>query len=303
MKHTPACSEATPRPAERLRHHAPAISPDRGGRPRRRRALAGCLVAAGWLAAFGSPALAQSDRPLTTEPATTLAWGDIELELGVESFRIPNPTGTRTRLWNAPTLAAVAGIGPAADLRIEGAVLTWINPESGASAREPGDFTIWTKVRFWRGTPFQPVVGGRLGVKIPITSNESGLGTDETDFFAQVILTQQVSRARLNLNLGLAILGDPQRVAAQSDAITYGLGCVVPVGGRLRIVGEVAGRQAPGSVFDRSFARLGARWQAAGVLWDAALTAGFIDQSEDWGALAGVTLPFRWKPKEGIPIS
>lgn len=252
---------------------------------------------------LATPARAQSDRPLTTEPAGTLAWGSIEVELGVSTFRKRSPDGERGRVWNVPTLGAVAGVGPAADLKIEGAAITQFDPRRGDTQREPGDFFLWTKVRFWRGTPFQPVVAGRLGVKIPVSSDESGLGTDETDFFAQLILSQHVSQARLNLNLGLAILGDPERRATQNDALTYGLAWVVPWGERVRIVGEVAGQQGAGSVFDRSFARLGARWKAAGVLWDAALSIGFIDQSEDWGVLAGVALPFSWKPKEGAPTS
>lgn len=261
------------------------------------RALLGILG----LAALGSPAAAQSDRPLTTEPATTLGWGELQVEIGAATFRTRDLGGRRGRQWSFPTLAATAGIGPAADLRLEGSALVRFDPESGRSVQEPGDFTFWTKVRFWRGTPFQPVVAGRIGVKIPSTSDESGLGTDETDFFAQLILTQSVSKARLNLNIGLAILGDPERNSDQNDAFSYGVSCVVPVSERLRIVGEVAGRQGTGTTFDQSYARAGARWMAAGVLWDAALTVGFIDQSEDWGAVAGVTLPFSWKPKEGTP--
>ena len=261
-------------------------------------------LALAFLALGAAPAAhAQSDRPLTTEPAATLGWGDVEIELGAAGFRTRDPGGERGRLWMLPTVAAVAGIGPAADLKIEGSALLHFDPESGDSRREPGDFTIWTKVRFWRGTPFQPVVAGRVGVKIPITSDESGLGTDETDFFAQIILSQKVSRARLNLNLGLAVLGDPGEPAAQNDALTYGVSGVLPLGARVRIVGEVAGQQGTGTAFDRSFARAGARWNAAGVVWDAALSVGFIDQSEDWGFLGGVVLPISWTPKEGAPAS
>jgi hypothetical protein len=263
-----------------------------------RRALS-LIAAFSLIATARTPAAAQSDRPLTTEPAQTLTWGEVQVELGVSSFRTRGDPGERGYLWNVPTVAAVAGIGPAADLKVEGSAVVSFNPERGESVREPGDFTFWTKVRFWRGTPFQPVVAGRIGVKIPVTSDESGLGTDETDFFAQAILSQNIAQSRLNLNLGLSILGDPRQRTTQNDAFAYGVSWVVPLSDAVRVVGEVAGRQGPGTLFDSSFARLGARWNAAGVVWDAALSAGFIDSSEDWGVLAGVVLPFTWKPKEG----
>jgi hypothetical protein len=255
------------------------------------------------------PALAQSDRPLTTEPAHTLPVGEARVEVGLAWLEGRDVNGNEGSVWGLPTLAGVVGIGPAADFRVEGTALAGFEPEHGQgngdpdSQREPGDFTFWTKVRLWRGTRLQPVVAGRLGVKLPVTSDESGLGTDEVDFHAQVLLSQTLDAARLNLNLGIAILGDPSRQASQNDALTYGLSGVFPLGERVRILGEVAGRQGPGTLFDRSHARLGARWEQGGVLWDAALSAGFIDESEDWGVLAGATFPITWKPKEEPPRS
>jgi hypothetical protein len=256
-----------------------------------------------------APAPAQSDRPLATEPAHTLPVGEAQAEVGVTWFEGRDLAGNEGSLWGLPALAGVVGIGPAADLRVEGSALVGFEPEGGQGAddvdaqREPGDFTFWTKVRLWRGTRLQPVVAGRLGVKLPVTSDESGLGTDEVDFHAQVLLSQTLDSARLNLNLGIAILGDPSRQASQNDALTYGLSGVFPLGGRVRILGEVAGRQGPGTFFDRSHARVGARWEQGGILWDAALSAGFIDESEDWGVLAGATFPLTWKPKEEPPKS
>lgn len=269
------------------------------------------LLLAGLTAALlaSAAALAQSERPLATEPALTLPEGQAQAEAGLSWFEGRDLAGREGHLWSLPTLAAVVALGPAADLRVEGAALVGFEPEDGGgnggrdARREPADFTFWTKVRLWRGTRLQPVVAGRLGVKLPVTSDESGLGTDEVDFHAQVLLSQTLPSVRLNLNLGIAVLGDPGRQAAQNDALTYGLSGVFPLGGRVRVVGEVAGRQGPGTFFDRSHARVGARWERGRVVWDAALSAGFIDESEDWGIIAGATLPFTWKPKEEAPRS
>lgn len=248
------------------------------------------------------PAAAQSHRPLTTESADTLEWGKGQVEIGVSTFRLRPPLrGDDGRLWNLPELGASVGLGPTAELQVEGAGVMFFDADERDSATEPGDWTFWTKVRFWRGTPFQPVVAGRLGVKLPVATNETGLATDSTDFFAHVILSQRVSGARFHLNLGVAVLGLPTRASAQVDALTYGLALEAPLPGRPTLVGEVAGQRGSGTLFDRSFVRVGVRWEAAGVRWDAALTAGLIDQSEDWGVTTGVVLPFSWKPTEGIP--
>ncbi len=246
------------------------------------------------------PVLAQSERPLSTETANTLSWGSGEFELGLGTFRT-RVERRRGQLWQLPQLAGRAGIGPTAELRIEGSGIVWFDPDDGGDRREPGDFTLWTKVRFWKGTPFQPVVAGRIGVKIPVTSNESGLGTDEVDFLVQVILSQRISRSDLHLNLGLAVLGDPDRKAAQNDAFNYSVGAVIPLTDKIKLLGEISGQQGQGSRFDRSFVRAGVRWQSGNTAWDAGLSAGLIDESEDWGIIAGMTRAFTWTPKEAIP--
>jgi hypothetical protein len=258
--------------------------------------LIACLV----VLLQGTVAFGQGMRPLTTESADTLEWGRGDIEIGIGTFQT-RVLGQRGQLWEIPQLAARVGLGPTAELRLQGNGLLDFDPDSGDDAREPGDFTFWAKVRFWKGTGFQPVVAGRIGVKLPVTSNESGLGTDETDFLAQLILSQKVSRSRLHLNLGLAVLGDPTRTSAQSDAFTYALAAGVPLGGRARLVGEIAGQQGPGRFFDRSFVRAGVRWEAAGAVWDTGVSAGLIDESEDWGIVAGMTRGFSWTPKEAAP--
>ena len=247
-----------------------------------------------------SAASGEGMRPLITESADTLEWGRGDIEVGIGSFQT-RVQGQRGQLWEIPQLAARVGLGPTSELRVEGNGIVAFDPDTGDDAREPGDFTFFTKVRFWKGTGFQPVVAGRIGVKLPITSQESGLGTDETDFFAEVILSQNVSRARLHLNLGLAILGDPTRNSEQNDTFTYSLAAGTPIGSRTRLVGEIAGQQGAGTVFDRSFARAGVRWDAAGAVWDFGASFGLIDESEDWGIIAGMTRGFTWTPKEAAP--
>ncbi len=247
-----------------------------------------------------STASGQGMRPLTTESADTLEWGSGEVEVGIGSFQT-RLQGQRGQLWEIPQLAARVGLGPTSELRVEGNGAMAFDPDTGDDAREPGDLTFWAKVRFWKGTAFQPVVAGRIGVKLPITSEESGLGTDETDFFAQLILSQNVSSSRLHLNLGIAVLGDPTRNSAQNDTLTYALAAGTPIGSRARLVGEIAGQQGAGTSFDRSFVRAGVRWEAAGAVWDVGASFGLIDESEDWGIIAGMTRGFTWTPKEAAP--
>ncbi len=142
-------------------------------------------------------------------------------------------------LYATPTVIAGWGIGPWADFEIEYAFLhvrdTDVVSERGQVLRlgkdgsETGDIRVHLKL-----VPFRLRVGD-LGVKfttkLPNASDEAGLGTDETDFIARVLLSSNwgaissnsiVSRLTTHMNMGIAIQEDPFERSRQNDVFLWG---------------------------------------------------------------------------------
>lgn len=92
---------------------------------------------------------------------------------------------------------------------------------SGVQSVGSGDLRLGTRARF---LALGPWTGGLdWEVKLPNASNESGLGTDETDFLARGWLAWEKERWILQADTGMAILGDPNQDAAQDDAALVAL--------------------------------------------------------------------------------
>jgi hypothetical protein len=250
------------------------------------------------LAAFaGSAAQAQtlSGRPFRTEAASTLDWGEHALELGGEyrSEMTPLPilgAGVQGDYWRVPVLRYRAGLGRA-EVQVAGALMTGFSPDPAGldSEDEVGDFAIWLKIEALREAPGRPGLGVLVGTKLPNASDETGLGTDETDVFLALALSKTTGVHELRLNLGLAILGDPATDSSQEDLLTYGL--AGRHGDRHAFLWEVWGRALGDEDRDleESTARLGYGWFGERVSFDASLLVGLEDVSGDLGASLGVT--------------
>ena len=79
--------------------------------------------------------------------------------------------------------------------------------------------------------------------KLPNASNENGLGTDITDFYASLLVGKTVQSMRVVGNVGVAILGDPtSAVPAQNDLMTFGVSVARAMTTAAEIVAEVNGR-------------------------------------------------------------
>ena len=252
-------------------------------------------------------------RPLVTEDPLTVGGGQILIETGVDWARgITFPaSGLRGDLISGPTIGISVGVGPIAEIQVDGsfyrqltitqrtpAPLSGVLSFTGNKTSAVDDFVIATKLRLLNEGPGRPAIGLRFATRLPNASNESGLGQDTTDFFASILMGKTVKSLRIVGNAGVAIVGDPTVAARQEDLLTFGMSLARAVVGGLELVAEYNGRMnlaasspVPGTE-NRGVARAGLRFTRGPVRLDAAALVGATSSDLDLGATAGLTWVF-----------
>ncbi len=274
--------------------------------------LMGMTVLAGTLAMAGTAAAQQ--RPLVTEDPRTVGGGQILVETGVDWMRAVSfpVSGLRGDLVSGPTIGISVGVGPIAEIQIDGspyrqlsiterrpAPLSPILKVDGTTTSAVDDVVIATKLRLLNERGGRPSVGLRFATRLPNASNESGLGQDTTDFFMSVLVGKTIGRVRWVGNTGLAIVGDPVVAARQEDLLTVGMSLAALLGRGFEVVTEYNGRMnlaasspVPGTE-NRGVARAGLRVTRGALRLDAAALFGATSTDLDLGATAGLTWTFR----------
>lgn len=256
------------------------------------------------------PAAAQQ-RPLVTEDPETVGGGRLLIEAGVDAERdvfypISGLGGNRLVL---PTFGLSIGLSSIAELQIDGAPYQRLEiserrlaPLSRAVSFEGDhptdveDLVLATKLRLLSERGRRPAIGVRLATKLPNASNESGLGTDMTDFFGAMLIAKTVESIRVVANVGVAIIGDPtSSVPEQNDMLTFGASVARAMTDAAELVGELSGRLSlenqtePGGE-NRAVMRLGGRYTRGPVRADAALLLGLTSRDPQ----VGLTVGFTW---------
>ncbi len=274
---------------------------------------AGVLVAAGLGLLVTARAEAQQ-RPFITEDPQTVGAGQVLFETGVDWLQgVTFPvSGLRGDLVSGPTIGLSVGLGPIAEIQIDGspyrqlriterreAPLSAVLSVNGTTTSAVDDFVIATKLRLLNEGRGRPAIGLRFATRLPNASNESGLGHDTTDFFASFLVGKTVARVRWVANAGVAIVGDPVVAARQEDLLTFGMSLAGRLGRGFELVSEYNGRMnlaasspVPGTE-NRGVARAGLRFSRGRVRLDAAALVGATSTDLDLGATAGLTWVFR----------
>jgi hypothetical protein len=264
------------------------------------------------VAAAANSALSQQ-RPLQTEDPETIGSGRILIEAGIDyehnaSFPV---SGLRGNLLRLPPLGISIGVSSIAEIQVDGGIyqklsITERNPRAplaplldidGDTTSDIEDLRIGAKIRILSETPGRPALGLRFSTRLPNASNESGLGKDMQDFDTQFLFAKTVQSIRVVGNVGLLVLSNPSKVAAQDDLLTYNLSVARAVTQAAEIVGEFVGRAnfaevaSPGAE-DRGLFRFGARYTFSGVRLDAGLSLGLTSRDPDFGVTGGFTWVF-----------
>jgi len=166
---------------------------------------------------------------------------------------------------------------------------------AGSSTSDFGDIILGTKLKLAGETAKRPAISFKFAVQLPNATNESGLGADETEFYARTLVAKHFGKAEVIGNIGMAILGSSITPNTQADLLTYGVAFVLPLTDKLDLVGEVNGRQGPPRIGNESLSQalMGARFRAAGMRWDVAALAGLKHYSPVSGLTVGVTYEFQ----------
>ena len=187
--------------------------------------------------AVGRAGYAQQ-RPLVTEDPETVGAGRMLIEFGFDYLRAQKypVSGLEGNLMRLPSIGASMGVGPAAEIQIDGVLhdslsITARNdgPLAGAlvvvgnTTTDFGDVTIGAKVRLLSEGPGRPSVATRFATRLPNASNESGLGTDTFDFYTTLLVGKTAESLRIIGNVGLGILSDPTNATRQNDVLLYGV--------------------------------------------------------------------------------
>jgi hypothetical protein len=253
-------------------------------------------------------------RPLVTEDPETIGAGRILLETGLTAehdvlFPVSGLAGNR---FVFPTVGVSIGVSSIAEIQVDGgpyqrlsiserraAPLDDLVDVDGDSTSDVEDIVVATKIRLVPEAARRPAFGLRFATQLPNASNESGLGTDLTNFFASLLVAKTVQSIRVVGNAGVAILGDPTSgVPEQNDLLTYGLSVARALTTEGEIVAEVNGRwntangqSDPGSE-NRAQLRFGGRYTRGPVRVDAGLLLGLTSRDPDVGLTAGLTWVF-----------
>jgi hypothetical protein len=252
-------------------------------------------------------------RPLVTEDPETVGAGRILIEGGFDYAReVEYPvSGLTGHLRRFPLIGISLGIGSVGEVQIDGGLYNHLSitdrrpaPLShmlvvpGDSTSHVEDMVVGTKVRLISEGVSRPSIALRSATKLPMVSNESGLGLDTIDFYSSLLLAKTVQSVRVVGNIGLGILGDPTRGDRQNDVLTYGLSFARAITQRGEVVGEINGRkdtrlgEPPPGTESRSMLRFGGRYTVGTWRADAGLMFGITSNDPSVGFTAGFTYVF-----------
>lgn len=269
-----------------------------------------CVLAV--MLGMAATASAQS-RPLVTEDPETVGPGQILLEGGVDFAKeaFYPASGLQGTLWRLGTFGLSFGVSSIAEIQLDGGVrnrlaitnrfaapLENMLEVAGDSTSDVEDLVVGAKVRFLSEGLRRPSMAVRFSTRLPNAGNESGLGLDTTDFYVGLAGAKTIQSVRVVGNLGLGILGDPERGDRQNDVVTYGISLARAVANGVEVVAEFNGRAntrsgvPPIATESRSVMRVGSRITRGPVRLDGALLFGITERDPTWGISTGFTWVF-----------
>jgi hypothetical protein len=270
------------------------------------------------LIGIAAPAVARaySLLPLVTEEAQTLPSGVAEGILGVAYFKdLRFPAFTPAGALRSQTLLGLPQfgfrIGAGGWVEIQASYEVLYLDETAANGQtnwqyDSGDIRLSTKGWIARQRGFWPALGVRFGTKLPNASRKRGLGTDDTDFGIDALVSEDFGPCAVHANMGLLLLGNSGPIighsfdaGGQDDLFNYSLavtsawlGQPAPGAALLRLVAELAGQTGSRFGNDRTAIRAGLQIQQGHGTVYLGVSTGLITASENIGASTGFIYTF-----------
>lgn len=244
------------------------------------------LLLAGFIA-VGVTAQAAELNPLTTDRAETVGAGKLRSDITFSAESLPDSS----LLLHTPGVGITWGISEDTDLILKyGGFMMRQWPDDSMTSG-PGDLTVGLKVSPWKG-PW-----GRLGfsiaTKLPNAEDFDGLGTDEQDFFLTGLYSATIKNLRVNVNAGLALIGDNTQLRHYDYLFAYGVGFEYLITDHWSIVADVAGTTGAEKKNEIAKVSLGVVGPLAwGWEWGITGSCGLTPETPDWSA--GLALSRVW---------
>ena len=250
------------------------------------------------------PVLAQ--RPvLLTESAVTTPKYQVDFFLSSEYLRKQQTSSPTTPLIMARVgmIGWHQGISENVNLDIDWRGYLFATLRNGSKVNDWGDATIATRIQFNSEKVFTPAFGLRTAVKLPNTKYlPYGLGSNQTDFFAHLLMTKHLGVVETRLNVGLGIIGDPKNPGAQDDLSMASGALIVSATSWLTWFAEGYGFMGYLDDDDKLVARSGCTvilpgfevnlFGSYGVLGSHVDVAGAFESSERWSAGLALKVSF-----------
>lgn len=251
-------------------------------------------------------------RPLVTEDPETIGPDRILLEGGfsLDSDQSNFANGLKGDIARLASFGASVGIGPAAEVQIDGGIIQRLNvtqrlpnaPLETITLLLPGDqsssmedLIVATKIRLASETPSRPAIGIRFGTKLPTAAPDKGIGLGATDFFASFLVAKTVQSVRTVGNVGLLVLGNPEEAHDAATTLGFGLSVARAITNAFEVVGEVNGRLTPfekivpAGLESRAVMRFAGRYTYAMLRLDFGVLVGITDRDPSFGISGGAT--------------
>jgi hypothetical protein len=258
-------------------------------------------------------------RPLRTDDAELLPTGRIRAEIGVEFLQSQrySLSGLEGDLTRVGVSSIQVGVGEYAEFKISGVIQDVLSVSSrtdqppyppkfsGNSTSDFGDLILATKLKLAGEKKYRPAMAFKFGVELPNAKHDSGLGTDETEFYASLLFKKHFGRIGVLGDLGFAILGSPILEDRQTDPLTYGVATIIPVHKGINLVAEVNGRQGPPRRLgneNKSQARAGIQFWTGKIRWDLGAVAGLTHYDPKSGVVVGATYEFQAFKRKESPV-
>jgi hypothetical protein len=260
------------------------------------------------------------ERPFTTDEAEILKTGWVRAEFGVEFLQGQrySLSGLSGDLMRLGVSSIQVGVGEYAEFEISGVAKDVLSVSSraaqppipatfaGSSTSDFGDLILGTKIKFFGENGLRPAMTFKFAVELPNAKHDSGLGTDETEFYSSLLFKKSFGRSQVLADVGLAILGSPVLQGRQTDPLTYSVATIVPVYRNINLVAEISGRQGPPQRLgneNKSQARAGIRFWTGKIRWDLGAVAGLMHYDPKSGIVVGATYEFQAFQRNQPPVT
>jgi hypothetical protein len=273
--------------------------------------LAACLV-------FPCIAIGQQ-RPLRTDDAEILQTGSVRAEFGVEFLQRQrySLSGLEGDLIRLGVASIHVGVGEYAEFQISGVAQDNLSISSrtaspaiapdfnGNSTSDFGDLILGAKLKLADEKKIRPAMAFKFAVELPNAKHDSGLGTNQTEFFSNLLFKKHFGSSQILADVGFAILGSPVLLGRQTDPLTYGVAAIVPVHRKINLVAEINGRQGPSERLgneNKSQVRAGMQFWTGRIRWDLAGIAGLMHFDPKSGVIIGASYEFQAFGRNGSQI-